>query len=327
MRTVVGAVIVREGKVLIGQRKRGSSMGLKWEFPGGKLEPGETPESCLKRELLEELGVVAEIGRFYGSGRSTADSADGIELLTYEAAYTPDQLITLSDHEEVRWVPLKELGAYDFPDADRPIVEKLMGSSPEGEVDTESQSFGHRGGDEEPTLPPGGQARGRTPTCFTEHVQASFSAHGAREGVAPRAYARGGGDASPGNCGDNEEGRMKATRYDTEMNRWPINQAARRMLAEAGEHPDPAGLYMIQLAHWAVRTGKTEPGHDVAETVNAMTTWRPERIHNFLMLPDSDAVYAPEGWAEAASPLALAAVILDDIEEKMVRHFPWYRSF
>ena len=79
--------------------------------------------------------------------------------------------------------------------------------------DTESHSFGHRGGDEEPTLPAGGQARGRTPTWFKEHVQASFSAHGAREGVAPRAYARGGGDASPGNCGDNEEGRMRATRY------------------------------------------------------------------------------------------------------------------
>ena len=79
---------------------------------------------------------------------------------------------------------------------------------------TESQSFGHRGGDEEPTRAPVPErCEGYSNVGQGEHVQASFSAHSAREGEAPTAYAGGGGDASPGNCGDNEEGRMKATRY------------------------------------------------------------------------------------------------------------------
>jgi hypothetical protein len=57
-----------------------------------------------------------------------------------------------------------------------------------------------------------------------------------------------------------------------------------------------------------------------------MTTWRPERLMNFLMLHELDEPYEPEGWKETASPLALALVILEDIEAKMVTHFPWYRS-
>ena len=57
MRQVTAAVLVRDGKVLIAQRKRGNALAGKWEFPGGKLEPGETSEACLRRELLEEFGV------------------------------------------------------------------------------------------------------------------------------------------------------------------------------------------------------------------------------------------------------------------------------
>lgn len=248
MKTVVGAIIVRSGTVLIGQRKEGSSMALKWEFPGGKLEPGETPESCLKRELFEELGIVAEIGRFFCSGTSMADSPDGIELLTYEASFSPDQVLALREHEEIRWVPLRELGQYEFPEADRPIVQRIMES------------------------------------CA--------------------------------GAGSGEQG----------FNRWPINRAAQRMLAEVGEITDPTRLYMLDLALWAIRSGKTETEHDVAETINAMITWRPERLMNFLLLREEDETYEPAGWEEAASPLALALIILEDIEAKMVIHFPWYRS-
>jgi 8-oxo-dGTP diphosphatase len=125
MKTVVAAIIVDKGKVLIGRRKEGDSMAHKWEFPGGKPEAGETPEECLKRELFEELGVDAEVGEFYYSGTSSADVKGGIELLAYRASFRTTGPLTLNDHEEVRWVEPRELVAYDFPEADRPIVSKL----------------------------------------------------------------------------------------------------------------------------------------------------------------------------------------------------------
>ena len=132
MKKVVAALIVEDGKVLIGKRKAGYPMAHKWEFPGGKIESGETPEACLKRELFEELGIVAESGSFFGSGTSGDDSPYGIELLVYRASYKGNGPLALHEHEEIRWVSPLELGAYDFPKADRPIVEKLMRST-EGE--------------------------------------------------------------------------------------------------------------------------------------------------------------------------------------------------
>lgn len=64
MKQVTAAVIEKDGRVLIAQRKTGDALAGKWEFPGGKLEPGETPEACLRRELREEFGVETEIGDF-----------------------------------------------------------------------------------------------------------------------------------------------------------------------------------------------------------------------------------------------------------------------
>ena len=68
------------------------------------------------------------------------------------------------------------------------------------------------------------------------------------------------------------------------LNRWPVNRMARKMLKELGEMPDPASMYLLQLASWALKTEKTEAENDVGETVNAMTEWRPERIMNFFLL-------------------------------------------
>jgi 8-oxo-dGTP diphosphatase len=120
MVTVVGAIVMREGKVLIGKRKEGLSMAHKWEFPGGKLEPGETPEECLRRELREELEIEVEIGRFYCEG-----IYNGLTLLAYRASYVSGDF-KLHDHEEIRWVYPGQLSLYEFPHADRPIVTKLI---------------------------------------------------------------------------------------------------------------------------------------------------------------------------------------------------------
>jgi hypothetical protein len=111
------------------------------------------------------------------------------------------------------------------------------------------------------------------------------------------------------------------------FNRWAISGVSRLMLIDAGETPDPAGPYVFQLALWALKTGKVEAEPDVFETLNAMPDWRPERVMNFLTLWEDHEEYEPEGWREAHDPESLARLVIADIEKKMVKHFPWYRSF
>ncbi|MEW6439424.1 MAG: (deoxy)nucleoside triphosphate pyrophosphohydrolase [bacterium] len=129
MLRVTAAVIERDGRVLIARRREGRFAG-KWEFPGGKVEPGETPEACLERELREELEIEAETGRFICSSRF--DYGDfAIELLAYEVSWLQGEMRP-REHEELRWVPPQELGAYDFPGADLPIVLRLQERSKRG---------------------------------------------------------------------------------------------------------------------------------------------------------------------------------------------------
>jgi 8-oxo-dGTP diphosphatase len=107
----------------MGKRRHGTFAG-KWEFPGGKVEPGETPEACLKRELAEELGVEAQIGAFFAANTHAYPHAT-VELLCYHAEIASDAFI-LHDHSAIEWVNIDCLRDYDVPDADRPIIEKLM---------------------------------------------------------------------------------------------------------------------------------------------------------------------------------------------------------
>ena len=120
---VTAAVIEKDGRILIARRKKGWRHAGKWEFPGGKIEPGETPEECLQRELREELAIEAEIGEFICSS-TYAYSHATIQLLVYHASHVSGEF-TLHDHQEMRWVLPEELLQYDFPEADKPIIEKL----------------------------------------------------------------------------------------------------------------------------------------------------------------------------------------------------------
>lgn len=124
MRIVTAAVIEKDGRILIARRKKGDHLENKWEFPGGKLEAGETPQEGLRRELLEEFGMHVEVGAFIGSSRFVYPHAS-IELLAYRTVCLSAEW-TVRDHEEVRWVLPEELGRYDFSEADRPIVKKLL---------------------------------------------------------------------------------------------------------------------------------------------------------------------------------------------------------
>jgi 8-oxo-dGTP diphosphatase len=121
---VTAGIIEGDGKVLIGRRKPGKHMGGKWEFPGGKIEPGETPEQSLARELDEELGVRVQVGRFLCRAFFEGDGVS-LELLVYRVECV-EGIPALHEHEELRWVRPEELLSYDLADSDRAVVEKLF---------------------------------------------------------------------------------------------------------------------------------------------------------------------------------------------------------
>ncbi len=124
MLTVIAGIIEREGTILIAQRKRSDQLAHKWEFPGGKLEAGETPEQCLVRELREEFGIDTEVTGFVGASIHAYDHIS-INLLAYATTYQSGEFV-LNDHEAIRWVSIAELTDYDFAEADRPIVRQLQ---------------------------------------------------------------------------------------------------------------------------------------------------------------------------------------------------------
>jgi 8-oxo-dGTP diphosphatase len=128
---VTAALIENDGHILIGKRKRGHFAG-RWEFPGGKVEEGETPEECLRRELHEELGVETRVGTLFLSTVHAYHHVT-IELLTYKTEILSGEIV-LRDHTETRWVPLSDLSRYDFPEADKPVIEKLTEEAASGLV-------------------------------------------------------------------------------------------------------------------------------------------------------------------------------------------------
>jgi 8-oxo-dGTP diphosphatase len=125
MITVVAALIESEGKLLVCQRRRRDSFGLMWEFPGGKLEPGETPVQALERELREELGIPAQIGReIYRTQHHYAEKTEPIELIFFAATADRDSMLNLA-FETMEWRTPQQLPELNFLPADRELVERL----------------------------------------------------------------------------------------------------------------------------------------------------------------------------------------------------------
>lgn len=123
MITVVAGIIVKGGKVLIARRASHKSLSGKWEFPGGKTEGNETPETALERELFEEFNVITLTGRFITKNKH--DYGDfQIELLVYESKVLEGDF-KLTDHDKIEWVDKNELQQYDLAEADIPIIIKL----------------------------------------------------------------------------------------------------------------------------------------------------------------------------------------------------------
>jgi 8-oxo-dGTP diphosphatase len=122
---VAAAIIERQGRYLITQRRDGVRYGGLWEFPGGKCHAGETLEACLARELREEVGVQVAIRGVEQVIRH--DEADGpVELHFYRCELTDGDPRPL-DVQAVRWVLPRELADFPFPPANRPLVKMLSG--------------------------------------------------------------------------------------------------------------------------------------------------------------------------------------------------------
>ena len=114
---VVGAAIVRAGRVLAARRSAPAAVAGGWEFPGGKVEPGESETDALVRECREELGVEIRVGALLGTV-----AQDSFVLRVYRAALLAGEPLPLQDHDELRWLAADEAPAVPWLPADLPLL-------------------------------------------------------------------------------------------------------------------------------------------------------------------------------------------------------------
>lgn len=124
---VVAGILIKNGKVLLGQRPEHKSLPGMWEFPGGKIELGERPEQALKRELEEELGIEVEVGPLrLATTHSYGES--GVVLMFYEVRFWKGEPKT-HHHLELQWVQPEEMKKMNLPEANRevfPEIQKIL---------------------------------------------------------------------------------------------------------------------------------------------------------------------------------------------------------
>lgn len=120
---VTAAVIEKQGCYLAALRPQGEMNGGLWEFPGGKIKPGESPEQCLKREIEEELGIGIRVLELIGENQHEYETFH-IELLAYGAVWISGEL-NPREHAALRWISPSEMDQIQWAPADLPIVERI----------------------------------------------------------------------------------------------------------------------------------------------------------------------------------------------------------
>ncbi len=123
IRDVTAAVFIKDGRVMICRRPPNKGNALKWEFPGGKSEPGETLEECLKRECEEELGIEISVGREICA--TEYEYPDIMVKLHFMLSKIVSGTPELKEHVDIKYITKSELSDYDFCPADRDIVKIL----------------------------------------------------------------------------------------------------------------------------------------------------------------------------------------------------------
>ncbi len=122
MKTVTAALLIKDGLCLIAKRSATDPLAHQWEFPGGKIEQGETPEECLQREMQEEFQIDVEVGTFFVESIYEYERGT-IQLLAYWVNWDGHSLQP-TVHDEIAWVTKDTILNYTFAPADIPIVEK-----------------------------------------------------------------------------------------------------------------------------------------------------------------------------------------------------------
>jgi len=127
---VAGLIVGDDRRVLITQRRADQALPLQWELPGGKVEPGESPERALVRELCEELGVVVRVGRIWDVLFHPYPEFD-LVMLVYACRLEAGQVPRPVEVADLAWVRTEELpGSWDILPADRPLMARLVGEGP-----------------------------------------------------------------------------------------------------------------------------------------------------------------------------------------------------
>lgn len=123
---VTAALIRHEGRMLIAQRQNSGRFANKWEFPGGKVDPDETPPQALRRELEEELGLRAEIGPLYSETVYIHEQGQIRQFTFWVDLPARPEPIQLTEHQAAVWITAAELPDYEFAGADCAVVERLL---------------------------------------------------------------------------------------------------------------------------------------------------------------------------------------------------------
>lgn len=127
---VACAIIIRNENILAAQRSESMSLPLKWEFPGGKIEPGEEPAGCLARELLEELGITVTIDRPLPTATHSYDNFT-VTLYPFVCRMAGGE-ITLHEHKAIVWIEPGRMTELDWAEADLPIIGSFLASHAAG---------------------------------------------------------------------------------------------------------------------------------------------------------------------------------------------------
>lgn len=121
---VTAAMIEKDGTFLCARKAEGKSLAGYWEFPGGKLEAGETPQECLARELKEELNIECKVIAHITTNIHEYDDKT-VELMAYSVEWVSGE-ITLVDHDAIKWLPVDQLERLKWAPADVPLVKRLI---------------------------------------------------------------------------------------------------------------------------------------------------------------------------------------------------------